>query len=117
MAAIAVLRKKEDFDTVFQFSQYKVFSQEFSLFAYSNALGYPRLGMIIAKKSIKLAVKRNMIKRRLRESFRLLIVKESAPLDCVIVVKREATLLGKKEVYLRAQRLFARLLEKSGASL
>ncbi|NBV75018.1 MAG: ribonuclease P protein component, partial [Methylococcaceae bacterium] len=39
--------------------------------AVENRLNYPRLGLAIAKKSIKTAVARNRIKRAARESFRL----------------------------------------------
>lgn len=35
-----------------------------------NALGYPRLGMIVGKKTVRLAVRRNYMKRVLRELFR-----------------------------------------------
>ncbi len=41
------------------------------MLAVSNHLGHPRLGMAISKKNVKRAVKRNLIKRQLRESFRL----------------------------------------------
>ena len=41
------------------------------MLASGNHLGHPRLGMAISKKNVKHAVKRNLIKRQLRESFRL----------------------------------------------
>lgn len=40
------------------------------LLARQNDLEYPRLGLVIGKKSIKLAVERNRVKRQIRESFR-----------------------------------------------
>ena len=84
----------------------------FSLFVRSNGLGYPRLGMIIAKRTIKLAVRRNSIKRRLRENFRSLVFKKSPSLDCVVVVRHEAASLKTKEVNSASSSLFARLLEE-----
>ena len=42
----------------------------FLLLVNKNEYNYPRLGLIIAKKNVKLAVKRNRIKRIVRESFR-----------------------------------------------
>lgn len=42
----------------------------FTLLVRENNLGYPRLGLAIAKKSVKFAVDRNRIKRLIRESFR-----------------------------------------------
>src|SRR5690606_35159503 len=41
------------------------------LLARDNQLDHPRLGLVIGKKSVKLAVERNRIKRQIRESFRL----------------------------------------------
>ncbi|PKD38856.1 ribonuclease P protein component [Methylomonas sp. Kb3] len=43
----------------------------FTVLATSNILPHPRLGLAIAKKTIKKAVARNRIKRAVRESFRL----------------------------------------------
>jgi len=43
----------------------------FTVLAAPNELPYPRLGLAIAKKTIKKAVARNRIKRTARESFRL----------------------------------------------
>ena len=40
------------------------------MLASSNQQGYPRLGLAIAKKNIRLATDRNRIKRIIRESFR-----------------------------------------------
>ena len=42
----------------------------FTVLATGNDLGYPRLGMAIAKKRVQRAVLRNRIKRLVRESFR-----------------------------------------------
>jgi ribonuclease P protein component len=39
--------------------------------ARANDLGHPRLGMAISRKHVKTAVGRNLIKRQVRESFRL----------------------------------------------
>lgn len=41
------------------------------MLALANDLGHPRLGMAISRKNVRRAVKRNLIKRQLRESFRL----------------------------------------------
>jgi ribonuclease P protein component len=40
--------------------------------ARPNQVGYPRLGMIVAKRLLKRAVDRNRVKRCVRESFRQL---------------------------------------------
>jgi ribonuclease P protein component len=41
--------------------------------ARPNQAGYPRLGMIIAKRQLARAVDRNRVKRCVRESFRLVL--------------------------------------------
>ena len=45
-------------------------NQSFTLLVRLNDQSHPRLGLAIAKKSVKRAVDRNRIKRLLRESFR-----------------------------------------------
>ncbi len=41
------------------------------IYAYANDVGTPRLGLIIPKRRVRSAVKRNRHKRVIRESFRL----------------------------------------------
>lgn len=112
MAAFAVLTTRADFDKVFKAHQHKIFMSGFLLFARANRLGYPRLGMVIAKKSVKLAVRRNAIKRRLRESFRLLVCPHAAALDCVVVVNKQANGLQLTEITRISSLLFSRLMEQ-----
>ncbi|MCP3894620.1 MAG: ribonuclease P protein component [Bacteroides sp.] len=64
------LLKPEDFRYVFE-KACKVSDRYLTLLARPNNIGYPRLGMAIAKKQIKTAVGRNRVKRQIRESFRL----------------------------------------------
>lgn len=51
-----------------------------------NTLGHPRLGLAIAKKSVRKAVDRNRIKRCVRDSFRL---QQAAivPVDIVVLAR------------------------------
>jgi len=64
------LQKKKDFEKVF--AQGKGFRQDLLfLKAAKNDLGVFRFGIIISKKVSKSAVKRNKVKRRLREIIRL----------------------------------------------
>ena len=53
-----------------------------------NELAYPRLGLIVAKKTAKLAVNRNYMRRVLRELFRL-NQHDIASLDLVIQVQKK----------------------------
>lgn len=52
-----------------------------------NTLGYPRVGLTVARKHVKRAHERNRIKRLVRESFRLR-QHELPAMDFVIVAKK-----------------------------
>ncbi len=59
------------FKTVFDSPTGKVPGRNVLLLARDNDLDHPRLGLVIGKKSVKLSVERNRLKRQIRESFRL----------------------------------------------
>ena len=65
----ARLVKKTDFDRVFANNQ-RARTDYVVVMARPNQVGYPRLGMVIAKRLLARAVDRNRVKRCLRESFR-----------------------------------------------
>jgi ribonuclease P protein component len=65
----ARLVNKADFDRVFADSQ-RARTDFVVVMAYPNQVGYPRLGMIVAKRLLARAVDRNRVKRCVRESFR-----------------------------------------------
>lgn len=64
------LRKAIDYQKVF-LKPIKSTDRFFTLLVRKNNYSYPRLGLAIAKKNIKKAVTRNLIKRFVRENFRL----------------------------------------------
>jgi ribonuclease P protein component len=59
------------FKAVFDSPNGKAPGKNVLLLARNNDLDHPRLGLVIGKKSVKLAVERNRLKRQIRESFRL----------------------------------------------
>ena len=61
----------------------------FTLLAIKNGFDHPRLGLAIAKKNIKKAVHRNVIKRAVRENFRMQ-QQSLGNLDIVVLARREA---------------------------
>ena len=62
-------------------------SEFFTILSRENTIGQPRLGVVVAKRHAKRAVDRNIIKRIIRESFRL--TKKSLPsCDYVVILKR-----------------------------
>ena len=76
-----------DYSDVFQAVDLRVSSKHFLILARGKDLPTARLGIIVAKKNVKLAVQRNRVKRLLRESFRLR--QTSLPnLDLVVLAKK-----------------------------
>lgn len=77
----------------------------FVLHQSANALNFPRLGILLYKKKFPLAVERNHLKRKVRESFRLY-----RPLlkgyDIVISVRQEASTVHEKELDQCLEQLF-----------
>lgn len=65
----ARLVDKVDFDRVFADNQ-RARTDYVMVMARPNQAGYPRLGMVIAKRLLARAVDRNRVKRCVRESFR-----------------------------------------------
>ena len=59
------------FKAVFDSPSGKAPGKNVLLLARDNDLDHPRLGLVIGKKSVKLSVERNRLKRQIRESFRL----------------------------------------------
>lgn len=78
-----------DYSQVFDDVKLRVSSQNFLILAREQTSPLNRLGIIAAKKNVKLAVQRNRLKRLLRESFR----NERSTLpefDMVVLVKKNA---------------------------
>ncbi len=64
------LHSPNQFKSVFNKAK-KFRSETFTMLFRKNECDYPRLGIIVAKRKAKRAVDRNLIKRIIRESFRL----------------------------------------------
>jgi len=82
------LKKPAEYKNVFA-NPVKSSDTYFTLLATRNDFDHPRLGLAIAKKSIKKAVHRNMIKRTVRENFR---IKQQSlgGIDIVVLARKEA---------------------------
>jgi ribonuclease P protein component len=82
------LKKAAEFKKVFT-NPVKSTDRYFTLLAAQNDFAYPRIGLAIAKKTIKKAVDRNVIKRAVRESFRLRR-QMMGNIDIVVLARKEA---------------------------
>lgn len=65
------LLEAEHFKRVFDLPDKKLSTKYVLLLATKNELEHPRIGLVIGKKSVKLAVQRNRLKRQIREIFRI----------------------------------------------
>ena len=82
------LKKPAEYKKVFA-KPIKSSDTYFTLLAIKNDFHHPRLGLAIAKKNIRKAVHRNVIKRVVRENFR--IQQQSlGNIDIVVLARREA---------------------------
>lgn len=76
-----------DFSHVFEQADLKIHGKGMMALARWNSLGHPRLGLVVSKKNVKLAVQRNRFKRLVRESVRLR--QHQLPmLDIVVLARR-----------------------------
>jgi len=76
-----------EFTRVFQSAEFKISSPQLLILASTNQLDHPRLGLVIAKKNVRLAVQRNRIKRHTRETFRL--KQHKMPnIDAIVLARR-----------------------------
>mgnify|MGYP001189993636 FL=1 len=81
------LLNTQSFQSVFEKTDFKISNSNFLLLAHQNKLKHARLGMIVAKKYIRLSVGRNRIKRAIRSSFRL-NQQNLAALDIIFLVRK-----------------------------
>jgi len=82
------LKKPAEYKKVFA-KPVKSSDQYFTLLAIKNDFNHPRLGLAIAKKNIRKAVHRNVIKRTVRENFRMQ-QQNLGSMDIVVLARREA---------------------------
>ena len=71
-----------EYGYVFDSADIKVSDRHFLLLARKSTLGRARLGLVVAKKNIRMATRRNRIKRVARETFR----KHQQSLDSLDIV-------------------------------
>ncbi|AIZ34926.1 ribonuclease P protein component [Pseudomonas sp. K1(2024)] len=96
------------FKAVFDSPTGKVPGKNLLILARENGLDHPRLGLVIGKKSVKLAVQRNRLKRLMRDSFRL-HQHSLAGLDIVIVARKGLGEVENPELHQHFGKLWKRL--------
>lgn len=103
----ARLIKTDDFSSVFNFRK-RISGHFFAIHYQRNQLGWPRLGLIVGKKTARLSVSRNYMRRVLRELFRAQ-QSQLASLDLVVRTQRAFDCKDYPAVKLEFYQLLAKL--------
>ena len=106
------LLTSEDFQKVFDKVDYKVSNKNLLLLTRKNGQDTGRLGFIISKKNVKLAVTRNRIKRLTKEYFRhhQSIIPN---LDIIVLVKKGMYKIENDVFVTELEALFKKLSKKA----
>ncbi|RLA09643.1 MAG: ribonuclease P protein component [Gammaproteobacteria bacterium] len=101
------LLHRHEFDRVFN-DPISIVVSPFTVLFKENQLDHPRIGMVISKKNVRLAVKRNSIRRRARESFRT--HRSGLPnVDLILIARRNITDFKLAQIGSRLSKLWDRL--------
>ncbi|WP_249976386.1 ribonuclease P protein component [Vreelandella olivaria] len=97
-----------DFSHVFEQADLKVHGKGMMALARLNTRGHPRVGLVVSKKNVKLAVDRNRFKRLVRESVRLR--QDHLPsVDIVVLAKRGVQDIDNETLYRQLDGMWKRL--------
>lgn len=106
------LLNSSDFSAVFDNADYKVSHSQFLILARMNTNGCPRLGLVIAKKNVRLAVQRNKLKRHIRESFRLK-QHHLPPIDAIVLARRGSDEIAADQLIKTLGKLWNRVAKRA----
>ncbi|MDR1423600.1 MAG: ribonuclease P protein component [Azoarcus sp.] len=108
------LQKTDDFSSVFAFR--RALRGRFHTMHYRpNALDTARMGVTVAKKLVKHANGRNLVKRIARETFRRLRA-DLPPYDLIVRLHAPIAVARRTELALDLQQIFARLPAMPGGA-
>ena len=99
------------FREVFDAPERKLHQSHLMAFVRTNTHEQPRVGMAITKRKVPTAVSRNLIKRQIREQFR---IKASSleNKDIVFIVKNSVKGLTNKEIKMEVINIFKKIEKK-----
>jgi ribonuclease P protein component len=106
------LLSSSDFQTVFNDAPLRASHQHFLLLARQNKLASCRLGLVIAKKHVRLAVERNRIKRLIRETFRVK-QQQLTGLDVIVLARKGMNELPNAQLIDQLNLQWFRLMRKN----
>ena len=108
------LLSKKDFSQVFDCNTKRASNRYALLLALPSEQSHSRIGLVIAKKNVKLAVERNRIKRLVREHFRCHPL--SSPYDLVFLARRNLHELSNHDIRSQLHGLWKKLEPNAGAA-
>lgn len=99
------------FREVFDAPERKLHQSHLMAFVRTNTHEQPRVGMAITKRKVPTAVARNLIKRQIREQFRIKSSKLENK-DIVFIVKKSIKELNNKELKNEINNIFKKIEKK-----
>lgn len=99
------------FREVFDAPERKLHQSHLMAFVRTNTHDQPRVGMAITKRKVPTAVSRNLIKRQIREQFRVQ-AKNLQDKDIVFIVKKSINDIDKKELKNQINNIFKKIEKK-----
>jgi ribonuclease P protein component len=105
------LLNASDFQAVFDDAPLRTSHQHFLLLARLNSLGHSRLGLVIAKKHIRLSVQRNRVKRLIRETFRVK-QQQISGIDVIVLARKGMDQLSNASIIEHLDLQWQRLIRK-----
>ncbi len=105
------LLNSKDFGWVFDEATFRASHRHCLILARANESSKPRLGLVIAKKNIRLAVERNRIKRQIRESFRQR--QHQLPgIDAIVLARKGLDKLDNADIHQLLNQLWQKIQHK-----
>lgn len=106
------LLNASQYSNVFDNAPIRASNQHVLILSRPNDCGYARLGIIVAKKNIRLAVERNRFKRTSREAFRSKQHQLPA-IDAIVLARRGADSLSSSELSRTFNGLWKRIIKQA----
>jgi ribonuclease P protein component len=100
-----------DFKAVFDQAPFRASHQHFLILSRANSYQHSRLGLVIAKKNVRLAAQRNRLKRLIRESFRHR-QQTLAGLDVIVLARKGMDELSNSEITEQLNQQWQRVLRR-----
>ncbi len=106
------LLTSSEFQGVFKDAPVRASHQNFLILSRFNQLDHPRLGVVVGKKHVRLATRRNRLKRHIRETFRLRQQTLSG-LDVIVLARKGMDELSDQDLQIQLNHQWQRLVDRA----